>query len=77
MYSNKRNIYQIYFIANEEELKILREENARDTKFSMFFYTCVFTTAILALVSPFVIAVFYYIKGQGFRENLEPALKAT
>ncbi|XP_046809415.1 odorant receptor 45a-like [Lucilia cuprina] len=72
-----RRIWMWNVKASAEELKILYEENRRDTKFSTVYYIVVFTTGVLALVSPFVIAFFYHVKGLGFRENLGPPLKAA
>ncbi|XP_037819572.1 odorant receptor 45a-like [Lucilia sericata] len=71
-----RKIWLLNVKATDEELKILYEENCIDTKFSTVYYIVVFTTGVLAAVSPFVIAIFYHLKGKGFRENLDPPLKA-
>ncbi|KAM7343485.1 odorant receptor 45a-like isoform 2-T2 [Cochliomyia hominivorax] len=72
-----RKIWKMNLKANDEELKILIEENGRDTKFSKFYYICVFATGIMSLISPLLIAIFYYLKGQSFRDNLELPVKAA
>ncbi|XP_037819570.1 odorant receptor 45a-like [Lucilia sericata] len=72
-----RRIWLLNVKVTDGDLKILHEENRRDTTFSMVYYILVFTTGVLALVSPFAVALFYYLKGLGFRENLDPPVKTA
>ncbi|XP_075167596.1 odorant receptor 45a-like [Haematobia irritans] len=72
-----RKLWQRNLEANDEELKILVEENSYDTKISIFYYTSVFISAVLATLLPFMTAGFYAWKGYSFWESLDPPFKGV
>ncbi|XP_065368749.1 odorant receptor 45a-like [Calliphora vicina] len=60
-----------------DDLKIIAEENRMDHFYSILFYRAVLTTIAMALLSPIIVAYFYYLKGYGFMENIDLPLKAA
>ncbi|XP_061396971.1 odorant receptor 45a-like [Musca vetustissima] len=72
-----RELWEWNLEATKEELKMIEEENRKDTLTSGSFYMTVFSTGVLALVAPFFKAFYGYLKGEDFWEVLETPLKGS
>ncbi|XP_005191885.2 odorant receptor 45a-like [Musca domestica] len=62
--------------ANEEELKIIAEENRGDAKVCTFYYSMVNITGVLATLAPVAVAAIYAWQGHDFWESLDAPFKA-
>ncbi|XP_073811810.1 odorant receptor 45a-like [Musca autumnalis] len=71
-----RKVWSWTLEATEEELKIIEEEMKGDARISMFYYSMVNMTGVLAALAPLAISGIYAWQGYGFLETLDPPFKA-
>ncbi|XP_037819571.1 uncharacterized protein LOC119608988 [Lucilia sericata] len=71
-----RHIWLWNLEGRADELDIIIDENRKDYFYSKLFFRFVMATVVMAFLSPILVAFFYYLKGQGFMDNLDPPLKA-
>ncbi|XP_061388471.1 odorant receptor 45a-like [Musca vetustissima] len=71
-----RKVWSWTLEATEEELKIIDEENKGDARISLFYYSMVNITGVLAALAPLAIAAIYALQGRNFMESLDAPFKA-
>ncbi|XP_005184443.1 odorant receptor 45a-like [Musca domestica] len=71
-----RKVWSWTLEATEEELKIIDEEIKGDARISLFYYSMVNITGVLAALAPLAISAIYTFHGRGFMETLDAPFKA-